>query len=69
MSDLRGEIDAEVEPACASNADYEGEGAFLDVVGDGRGDEGAESEGFKYWGIKETRNFDEFHLARCCFHK
>ena len=41
---LSGNIGVRVEPACAINADEESKGAFVDVVGDERGDEGAESE-------------------------
>ena len=46
LEKLSGEMSARAEPACAVDAHEESEVAFVDVVGDGRGDEGTESEGF-----------------------
>ena len=45
---MSGENSAESEPACPSDLDDDSEMAFVDVVFDGRGDEGAKSEAFTF---------------------
>ena len=45
---MSGQIDVGTHPECATKADYENEDAFADALGERRGEEGAETQGFVF---------------------